>query len=192
MKNKRFIVGITGASGVIYGVRMLEALRAIPEIEVHLILSKAAKLTIGYELDLSVKEIEELADEVHNNANIGASISSGSFKTMGMAVIPCSIKTLSGIVNAYNESLMHRAADVVLKERRRLVIVPRETPLNRNHLDLMIRLLDSGGILIPPMPAFYHRPKTLDDIINHTVGKVLDMFDIEHDLFRRWSGEPPK
>lgn len=192
MDKQRLIVGITGASGVIYGIRLLEVLRDRPEIETHLVMSKAAKLTIGYELDMSVKEAEDLADEVHNNTNIGATIASGSFKTMGMAVAPCSIKTLSGIVNAYDDNLLIRAADVVLKEQRRLVVVPRETPLNRNHLDLMVRLLDSGGILVPPMPAFYHRPKTLDDIINHTVGKVLDMFGIEHQMFERWSGQPPK
>ena len=192
MDKQRLIVGITGASGVIYGIRLLEVLRDRPEIETHLVMSKAAKLTIGYELDMSVKEAEDLADEVHNNTNIGATIASGSFKTMGMAVAPCSIKTLSGIVNAYDDTLLIRAADVVLKEQRRLVIVPRETPLNRNHLDLMMRLVDSGGILVPPMPAYYHRPKTLDDIINHTVGKVLDMFGIEHKLFERWSGQPPK
>ncbi len=192
MDKQRLIVGITGASGVIYGIRLLEVLRDRPEIETHLVMSKAAKLTIGYELDMSVKEAEDLADEVHNNTNIGATIASGSFKTMGMAVAPCSIKTLSGIVNAYDDNLLIRAADVVLKEQRRLVVVPRETPLNRNHLDLMVRLLDSGGILVPPMPAFYHRPKTLDDIINHTVGKVLDMFGVEHQMFERWSGQPPK
>ena len=191
MDKQRLIVGTTGASGVIYGIRLLEVLRDVPEIETHLVMSKAGKLTIGYELEMSVKEAENMADEVHNNTNIGATIASGSFKTMGMAVVPCSIKTLSGIVNAYDDNLLIRAADVVLKEQRRLVVVPRETPLNRNHLDLMLRLLDSGGILVPPMPAFYHRPKTVDDVINHTVGKVLDMFGIEHNIFERWSGKPP-
>ena len=191
MDKQRLIVGITGASGVIYGIRLLEVLRDVPGIETHLVMSKAAKLTIGYELEMSVKEVEAMADEVHKNTNIGATIASGSFRTMGMAVVPCSIKTLSGIVNAYDDTLLIRAADVVLKEQRRLV-VPRETPLNRNHLDLMVRLVDSGGILVPPMPAYYHRPKTLDDIINHTVGKVLDMFGIEHQMFERWSGQPPK
>lgn len=155
-------------------------------------MTKAAKLTAEYEVDMNAKQIEALADVVHNNSNIGASISSGTFKTMGMAVIPCSIKSLSGIANAFHENLLIRAADVVLKERRKLVVVPRETPLTRTHLELMIRLIDNGGIMVPPMPAFYHRPKTVDDIVNHTVGKVLDLFGIEHDQFERWSGQPAK
>ena len=190
MNKQRLIVGISGASGVIYGIRLLQVLRDMPEIETHLVMTKAAKLTAEYEVDMSAKEIEALADVVHNNTNVGASISSGSFKTMGMAVIPCSIKSLSGIANAFHENLLIRAADVVLKERRRLVVVPRETPLTRTHLELMIRLIDSGGIMVPPMPAFYTRPKTVDDIVNHTVGKVLDLFGIEHDQFERWSGKP--
>ena len=190
MNKQRLIVGISGASGVIYGIRLLQVLRDMPEIETHLVMTKAAKLTAEYEVDMSAKEIETLADVVHNNTNVGASISSGTFKTMGMAVIPCSIKSLSGIANAFHENLLIRAADVVLKERRRLVVVPRETPLTRTHLELMIRLIDSGGIMVPPMPAFYTRPKTVDDIVNHTVGKVLDLFGIEHDQFERWSGKP--
>ena len=190
MNKQRLIVGISGASGVIYGIRLLQVLRDMPEIETHLVMTKAAKLTAEYEVDMSAKEIEALADVVHNNTNVGASISSGTFKTMGMAVIPCSIKSLSGIANAFHENLLIRAADVVLKERRRLVVVPRETPLTRTHLELMIRLIDSGGIMVPPMPAFYTRPKTVDDIVNHTVGKVLDLFGIEHDQFERWSGKP--
>ena len=190
MNKQRLIVGISGASGVIHGIRLLQVLRDMPEIETHLVMTKAAKLTAEYEVDMSAKEIEALADVVHNNTNVGASISSGTFKTMGMAVIPCSIKSLSGIANAFHENLLIRAADVVLKERRRLVVVPRETPLTRTHLELMIRLIDSGGIIVPPMPAFYTRPKTVDDIVNHTVGKVLDLFGIEHDQFERWSGKP--
>ncbi|MEE8435294.1 MAG: UbiX family flavin prenyltransferase [bacterium] len=192
MNNQRIIVGITGASGVIYGIRLLEVLRGMPDIETHLVMTKAARLTAEYEVDISAKEIEALADVVHNNTNMGASISSGTFKTMGMAVIPCSIKSLSGIANAFHENLLIRAADVVLKERRKLVVVPREAPLTRMHLELMIRLIDSGGIIVPPMPAFYNRPKTVDDIVNHTVGKVLDLFGIEHDQFERWSGKPTK
>lgn len=192
MNIQRLIVGITGASGVIYGIRLLEVLRGVPEVETHLIMTKAAKLTVGYELDMKIADIEALADVVHNNGNLGASVSSGTFKTMGMVVAPCSIKSLSGIVNAYHDNLLIRAADVVLKERRKLVVVPRETPLIRSHLELMIRLVENGGMLIPPMPAFYHRPETVDDIINHTVGKVLDSLDIAHDLFTRWSGQPPK
>ncbi len=192
MNNQRIIVGITGASGVIYGIRLLEVLRGMPDIETHLVMTKAARLTAEYEVDISAKEIEALADVVHNNTNMGASISSGTFKTMGMAVIPCSIKSLSGIANAFHENLLIRAADVVLKERRKLVVVPREAPLTRIHLELMIRLIDSGGIIVPPMPAFYNRPKTVDDIVNHTVGKVLDLFGIEHDQFQRWSGKPTK
>ena len=192
MTKKRLIVGISGASGVIYGIRLLEALRECPTVESHLVLSQAARLTISYETGTTDKDVEQLADVVHNNQNIGASIASGTFKTLGMAVVPCSMKTLSGIVNAYDESLLIRAADVVLKENRILVVVPRETPLNRNHLELMLRMIDSGGRVIPPMPAFYGRPETVDDIVNHTVGKVLDAFDIEHDLLRRWNGSPPE
>lgn len=192
MTKQRLIVGISGASGVIYGIRLLEALREAPQVETHLIMTKAAKLTVAYELDMKIPEIEAMADMVHNNNNVGASVASGTFKTMGMVVAPCSIKSLSGIVNAYHDNLLIRSADVVLKERRKLVVVPRETPLIRSHLELMIKLVENGGILIPPMPAFYHRPKTVDDIINHTVGKVLDSLDIEHDLFDRWSGQPPQ
>lgn len=192
MTKQRLIVGISGASGVIYGIRLLEALREAPQVETHLIMTKAAKLTVAHELDMKIPEIEAMADMVHNNNNVGASVASGTFKTMGMVVAPCSIKSLSGIVNAYHDNLLIRSADVVLKERRKLVVVPRETPLIRSHLELMIKLVENGGILIPPMPAFYHRPKTVDDIINHTVGKVLDSLDIEHDLFDRWSGQPPQ
>ena len=156
MNKQRLIVGISGASGVIYGIRLLQVLRDMPEIETHLVMTKAAKLTAEYEVDMSAKEIEALADVVHNNTNVGASISSGTFKTMGMAVIPCSIKSLSGIANAFHENLLIRAADVVLKERRRLVVVPRETPLTRTHLELMIRLIDSGGIMVPSHAGVLH------------------------------------
>ncbi len=186
----RLIVGISGASGVIYGVRLLEVLREVPEVETHLVMSSAARQTIVLETDYQVKEVEALADEVHKFNDIAASISSGSFKTAGMVVIPCSMKTLAGIALSFSNNLLLRAADVTLKDRRRLVLVTRETPLHLGHLRLMVQVSEMGAIVLPPMPAFYHRPQTLDDIINQTVNRTLDMFDIElpQDLFERWTG----
>ena len=185
---KRIAVGMSGSSGVIYGIRMLEVLAQNPMVETHLILSQAAKMNIGIETEWSVADVETLADEVHNNKNIGASIASGSFKTAGMIVVPCSMKTLSGIANSYAENLIIRAADVMLKERRQLVIVPRESPLHTGHCELMLKASQIGAIICPPAPAFYTEPKTVDDIINHTVARVLDLFDIESDSLKRWQG----
>ena len=185
---KRLVIGMSGSSGVIYGIRMLEALAQDPEVETHLILSQAAKMNIGIETQWSVADVEALADEVHNNKNIGASIASGSFKTAGMIVVPCSMKTLSGIANSYAENLIIRAADVMLKERRQLVIVPRESPLHTGHCELMLKASQIGAIICPPAPAFYTEPKTVDDIINHSVARVLDLFDIESDSLKRWQG----
>ena len=185
---KRKVVGMSGSSGVIYGIRMLEVLAQNPMVETHLILSKAAKMNIGIETEWSVTDVETLADEVHNNKNIGASIASGSFKTAGMIVVPCSMKTLSGIANSYAENLIIRAADVMLKERRQLVIVPRESPLHTGHCELMLKASQLGAIICPPAPAFYTEPKTVDDIINHSVARVLDLFDIESDSLKRWQG----
>ncbi|MBE7550635.1 MAG: UbiX family flavin prenyltransferase [Anaerolineales bacterium] len=187
---KRLIVGISGASGIIYGIRLLEVLREVDGIETHLIISSAAKRTALLETDYAIDQIQSLAGKVYNFNDIAASISSGSYKTIGMVIIPCAIKTLSGIANSYNDNLILRAADVVLKDQRRLVLVLRETPLHLGHVRLMAQVIEMGAILMPPMPAFYHRPKTLDDIINQTVNRVLDLFDIElpADLFQRWQG----
>jgi len=184
----RLIVGLSGSSGVIYGIRMLEKLAERDDIEVHLILSNAARMNIGIETDWTVEKVEALADVCHNNKNIGASIASGSFKTAGMVIVPCSIKTLSDIAYSHADNLIARAADVVLKERRRLVIVPRETPLHTGHCELMLKASQIGAIICPPAPAFYTRPKTIDDLIDHTVGRILDLFDIEDTNIQRWSG----
>jgi 4-hydroxy-3-polyprenylbenzoate decarboxylase len=191
---KRLIVGLSGASGIIYGIRLLEILRGVEEIETHLIISTAAKRTALLETDYTVEQIQALADKVYNFNDIAASISSGSYKTIGMVVIPCAIKTLSGIANSYNDNLILRAADVVLKDQRKLVLVLRETPLHLGHVRLMTQVIELGAIIMPPMPAFYHRPKTIDDIINQTVNRVLDLFDIEldQDLFSRWQGPADK
>lgn len=189
---KRLVVGLSGASGAIYGVRLLEVLRGVPDVETHLVMSGAARQTIGLETDYSGDAVEALADKHYRIGDISAAIASGSFRAMGMVVIPCSIKTLSAIAHSLNDNLLVRAADVTLKERRRLVIVPRETPLHLGHLRLMTQVTESGAILVPPMPAFYHHPRTLDDIINHTVNRVLDLMgiELERDLFERWRGAP--
>ena len=189
----RIIVGISGSTGAIYGIRLLEVLRQQPDIETHLVMSNPAKQTIVLETDYTVERVEALAHKVHRINDVAASISSGSFKTAGMAVIPCSMKTLSGIANSFNDNLLVRAADVTLKERRRLVIVPRETPLHLGHLRLIQHVAETGAIIAPPMPAFYHRPKTIDDIVNQTVSRVLDLLEIEHaSLFKRWTGPEKK
>ncbi len=185
----RIIVGISGASGIVYGVRMLQVLKAAG-IESHLVVSKAADMTLGYEIDMKPKELRELASVAHQSADIGASISSGSFKTLGMVILPCSIRTMSEIASGVTGSLMSRAADVVLKERRRLVLGVRETPLHTGHLRTMLQLSEMGAIIAPVVPAFYNRPKTIDDIINHTVGRILDLFEIDAGIVKRWkSGE---
>jgi 4-hydroxy-3-polyprenylbenzoate decarboxylase len=187
---KRLIVGISGASGAIYGVRLLQVLQQLPDIETHLILSNAARQTLALETDISLREVQALADVVHDARDIAASLSSGSFKTHGMVILPCSIKTLSGIVHSYTDGLLTRAADVVLKERRPLVLCVRETPLHLGHLRLMTQAAELGAVIMPPMPAFYHRPQSVQDIIDQTVNRVLDQFEIElpQDLFTRWNG----
>ncbi len=187
---KRLIVGISGASGAIYGVRLLQVLRDVADVETHLVMSQAARQTLSLETDYSLRDVQALADVVHDARDIAASISSGSFKTAGMVILPCSIKTLSGIVNSYTDTLVTRAADVVLKERRPLVLCVRETPLHLGHLRLMTQAAELGAVIMPPVPAFYHRPQSLDDVINQTVNRVLDQFDIElpDDLFTRWQG----
>lgn len=187
---KRLIVGITGASGVIYGIRLLEVLGDVPEVETHLIISTAGAQTIGLETKYSAADVMALADVTYRFNDIAAAISSGSFKTTGMVVIPCSMKTLAGIAHSFSDNLLLRAADVVLKDRRRLVIVPRETPLHLGHLRSMTQVVEMGGLLVPPMPAFYHHPETIDDIVDQTVNRVLDLFDIslDDDLFTRWEG----
>ena len=184
---RRLIVGISGASGIVYGVRILQVLQH-SGIETHLVMSDSARMTLATELDMSVKEVETLASEVHSAKNIGATISSGSFKTMGMVVAPCSIKSLSEIAYGMTSGLLSRAADVVLKERRRLVLLIRETPLHSGHLRTMLQASENGAILMPPVPALYARPQSIDDMVNHTVGRCLDLFDIETDLVKRWSG----
>lgn len=181
----RLIVGISGASGVIYGIRMLEALKKLP-VESHLVMSKSAEMTIAYETDMKSAEVKALADVVYPIADIGAAISSGSFRTMGMVVAPCTIRSLSEIASGVTSSLLSRAADVVLKERRRLVLMLRETPLHAGHIQSMLRATEMGAIIAPPVPAFYTRPETLDDVVNQTVGRVLDLFDIESGLPQRW------
>jgi len=183
---QRLIVGISGASGVIYGIRLLEVLRSNPEIETHLILSPAARITIVQETDYTVRQVIELADVVHAFHDVGAAIASGSFRTMGMVIIPCSIKTLGAIVSGYTADLMSRAADVTLKEGRPLVLVVRETPLHIGHLDLMRRAARMGAVIMPPVPAFYGRPRTIQDLIDQTVGRVLLRLGIENDLYARW------
>ena len=189
---KRLIVGLSGASGVIYGIRLLEVLRGVdaPRVETHLVMSSAARQTILLETDYKVEEVEALASAHYRFNDIAAAISSGSFKTMGMVVIPCSMKTLSGIALSFSDNLLLRAADVALKDRRRLVLVPRETPLHLGHLRLMTQVTEMGAMIVPPMPAFYHRPQTIDDIINQTVNRVLDVLEIDlpADLFERWEG----
>ncbi len=187
----RIIVGISGASGIIYGVRMLEVLRKAG-VETHLVVSKAAEMTLAYETDLKAKDLRELADVYHPQTDIGASISSGSFPTLGMVIAPCSIRTMSEICTGVTGSLMSRAADVVLKERRRLVLAIRETPLHTGHLRTMLQLSEMGAIIAPVMPAFYNRPQSLDDIVNHSVGRMLDLFGIDADFVKRWKIDEAK
>ncbi|MDH3977319.1 MAG: UbiX family flavin prenyltransferase [Gammaproteobacteria bacterium] len=184
----RLIVGISGASGAIYGIRLLEVLKTLPDVETHLVMSNGGKLNISLETDWQIKDVEALADVVHSDQNLAATIASGSYKTGGMIIVPCAMKTLSGVVNSYAESLVVRAADVVLKEQRKLVIVPRETPMHVGHCRLMYEAAQMGAIMVPPMPAFYNDPQNIDDIINHTVGRLLDLFDIDSGLVKRWAG----
>src|ERR1700686_1266238 len=184
---RRLIVGLTGSTGAIFGIRLLEALKH-SEIESHLVISKWAQRTIEHETNYTVEQVRTLATVVHSQGDMGASISSGSFLTEGMVVIPCSVRTLGGIANGYGEHLVHRAADVILKERRRLVLVVRETPLSEVHLENMLKLARMGVIMLPPMPAFYNHPQTVDDIVDHIVFRVLDQFGIAAPFAKRWDG----
>lgn len=183
--SKRIIIAITGASGVIYGIRMLEHLKHM-DIESHLVMSEAGCRNIYIETDYDPARIERLADYVYDSKDIGAAVASGSFITKGMVVAPCTIKTLSGIANSYNDNLVVRAADVTLKERRTLVLMVRETPLHKGHLRLMSQAADNGAHILPPVPAFYHKPKNLNDVIDQSIGKAFDIIGIEHQLFQRW------
>jgi 4-hydroxy-3-polyprenylbenzoate decarboxylase len=185
---KKLIVGISGASGVIYGIRLLEVLKAIEAVETHLVMSRFARMNIEIETPHTPQYVEELADEVHGFGNQAAPISSGSFKTDGMVIAPCSMKTLSGIVHSAADSLLVRAADVVLKERRTLVLMPREAPLHVGHCKLLYEAAQLGAVIAPPMPAFYNRPKTIDDLVNHSVGRVLDLFGLDAGILKRWEG----
>ncbi len=189
---KRLVIGISGASGAIYGIRLLELLRDVADVETHLVISQSAGITIGLETDFTPEQVADLADVTYRFGDIAAAISSGSFRTMGMVVMPCSMKTLAGIAHSFSSNLLLRAADVTLKERRRLLIVSRETPLHLGHLRLMTQVTELGGIIMPPAPAFYHRPQTIDDIVNQTVNRALDLMGIElpQDVFARWQGVP--
>ena len=185
---RRIVVAISGASGAIYGIRALETIREDRTVELHLIVSSGAKATIAYETDRSYEDVVKLADVVHDEKDLAASLASGTFKTHGMLVAPCSIRTMAAIANAMNDNLIVRAADVHLKERRKLVLMVRETPLNATHLRLMHECTLAGAVILPPVPGFYQKPKTLMDIVDHSVGKALDQLAIEHHLFRRWTG----
>ncbi len=182
---QKIIVGISGASGVIYGVRLLQALRD-SHVETHLVMSRSARLTLAYELPLKTADVELIASVNYRQEDIGAAIASGSFRTAGMVVAPCSIRTLSEITTGVTTTLLTRAADVVLKERRRLVLLVRETPLHLGHLRSMTQVTEMGAIVMPPVPAFYARPQSVDDIVDHTIGRVLDLFGIDNALVRRW------
>ena len=186
----RIVIGIAGASGVIYGVRMLQFLKDT-DYETHLIISEAARLNIEIETSYKAGDVAAMADYTYDHKDLAASLASGSFLTEGMVVVPCTIKTLSGIANSYTENLLVRAADVTLKEKRKLVLVVRETPLHKGHLRLMTMAADLGAHILPPVPSFYHMPETIDDIIDQTIGKIFDYMGIEHNLFRRWSSIEP-
>ena len=190
-QNQRLIVGITGASGVRYGVRMLEILRDLP-VESHLVLSKAAEMTIAYETDLKVAEVTALADVVYPVADVGAAVSSGSFQTLGMVIAPCSVRSMSEIATGVTSNLLTRAADAVLKERRRRVLMLRETPLHTGHLRSMLALSEMGAIIAPPVPGFYANPQSLDDMVDHTLGRVLDLFGLDAGTVKRWGEESGK
>lgn len=190
MEPRRIVVGISGASAPVYGVRLLEVLRDLPGVETHLVLSSGARRTIEFEMDRDPDAVVALADVAHDERAVGDSIASGTFLTAGMVVAPCSIKTLSAIASSYDDNLITRAADVCLKERRRLVLVVRETPLHAGHLRLMLQATEAGAVILPPVPGFYHRPTTIGELVDHTVTKVLDQFGIHLDLIRRWEGIP--
>ncbi|MFZ4529080.1 MAG: UbiX family flavin prenyltransferase [Undibacterium curvum] len=185
---KRLIIAITGATGAVYGVRLLQILRTLPEVETHVMVSEAGVLNIHQELDLKRKDVEALADVVHNVRDVGASIASGSFLSDGMIIAPCSMKTLAAVAHGLSDNLITRAADVVLKERRRLVLMVRETPFNLAHLRNMTAVTEMGGVIFPPLPGFYQRPQSIEEMVDHTVGRVLDMFAVDHQLTPRWAG----
>ena len=189
MEQKRIIIGISGASGAVYGIELLKALKSAG-VQTHLVISKTAQITIAHETNYSIPQVQALADHTHSAADLSASIASGSFKTLGMIVAPCSMRTLAEIATANTTTLLTRAADVVLKERRRLVLMVRETPLHSAHLRNMLAVSDMGGIIAPPVPAFYSKPASLEEMVGHTVGRVLDLFDIPHALVKRWDGVP--
>ena len=188
---RRLVVAITGATGAVYGVRLLQQLSGTPGIETHLVVSDAAVLTLHQETGLQRREVEALAHVVHKNRDIGASIASGSFQSDGMIVAPCSMKTLASVALGMSDNLIARAADVVLKERRRLVLMVRETPFNLAHLRNMTLVTEMGGIVFPPLPSFYHKPASIDEMVDHTVGRVIDLFGVEHALAPRWTGMKP-
>jgi 4-hydroxy-3-polyprenylbenzoate decarboxylase len=192
MSDRRLVVGITGASGVIYGIRLLEVLRETPGVETHLVMTKPAERTIVEETDREISSIKALASVVHNVADIGAAIASGSFTTAGMVVVPCSIRTAAAIAYCNADNLLTRAADVTLKEGRKLVLVVRETPLHKGHLKALLEAADNGATILPPVPAFYARPETLADVVDQTVGRILDQLSIEHALSPRWGEETVK
>ena len=185
---QRIVVGISGSSGAIYGIRLLEVLRAKPEIEIHLLISAPGKKTIAYETDYPVKDVEALAHVVYDNRDLGAALASGSFKTAGMVIVPCSMKTVSALATSYTDTLLARAGDVTLKEGRPLIVVVRESPLHLGHLRQLTALAEIGAIVMPPMPAFYQRPQTVSDIVDHTVARILDRLGIDHDLAPEWTG----
>ncbi len=185
---RRVVVGLTGATGAVYGVRILESLRAMDSVETHLVLSMPAKRTLVEETDYTVRDVEELADVVYDNRDIGAAIASGSLRTAGMVIAPCSIKTASCLATGITDNLITRAGDVALKERRPLVVLVRESPLHLGHLRQLAALAEIGAVILPPMPAFYPRPKSVDDLVNHTVGRALDHLGLDHDLVPEWSG----
>ncbi len=185
---RRIVVGISGATGAIYGIRLLQLLRDVPGVETHLIISNPAKRTIVQETEMTVRQVEELASVAYDNKDIGASLASGSFRTAGMVIAPCSIKTAAGLAYGFADTLLIRAGDVTLKEGRPLVLLVRETPLHLGHLRMLAHLAETGAVILPPMPAFYNRPKTLEDIINHTLGRVLDRLGIEQRLVQEWEG----
>jgi flavin prenyltransferase len=187
---ERVVIGISGASGIVYGIRLLQALKETP-VETHLILTDAAKKVARLESSYTPADIESLADAVYDDRDLAAALSSGSFVTAGMVVAPCSIKSLSAIAHSYDDTLLARAADVQLKERRKLILVVRETPLHLGHLRLMTQVTECGAVVLPPMPSFYHHPRTIGDLVDHTVGKVLDQFGLDHHLFTPWAGGEP-
>lgn len=188
----RLIVAITGATGAVYGVRLLQHLRSLPNVETHLMISDAGVLNLHQELDLKRKDVEALADVVHSVRDVGASIASGSFQSDGMIIAPCSMKTLAAVAHGFADNLITRAADVVLKERRRLVLMVRETPFNLAHLRNMTAVTEMGGIIFPPLPNFYHRPESIEAMVDHSLARVLDLFQIEHQLAPRWNGLKPE